>query len=66
MDRGAWWAYSSWDHKEADTTEQLHTHTHTHIFICTILHYIHIHVYMTMCIVLWYKMHFLLWIIVDF
>ena len=22
MDRGAWWAYGPWDHKELDTTEQ--------------------------------------------
>ena len=27
MDRGAWWGYSTWDHKELDTTECL-THTH--------------------------------------
>ena len=26
MDRGAWWAtYSSWGHKESDTTERLST-----------------------------------------
>ena len=25
MDRGAWWAYSPWGHKESDTTEQLST-----------------------------------------
>ena len=36
MDRKIWWAtYSSWDHKELDTNEELthtytHTHTHTH------------------------------------
>ena len=23
MDRGAWWGYSPWGHKESDTTEQL-------------------------------------------
>ena len=23
MDRGTWWATSSWGHKESDTTEQL-------------------------------------------
>ena len=47
MDRGAWQAtYSSWGHKESDTTEGLthtdthihtHTHTHTHIYIYIIL-----------------------------
>ena len=26
MDRGAWWAYSPWGHKESDTTEQLSAH----------------------------------------
>ena len=28
MDRGAWWAYSLWGHKELETTEQL-TVSHT-------------------------------------
>ena len=28
--RGAWWAYSPWGHKESETTEQL-TVSHTHI-----------------------------------
>ena len=23
MDRGAWWAYSSWGHRESDTTERM-------------------------------------------
>ena len=23
MDRGAWWGYSPWGHKESDTAEQL-------------------------------------------
>ena len=23
MDRGDWWVYSPWDHKESDTAEQL-------------------------------------------
>ena len=26
MDEGAWQAYSSWGHKESDTTERLHFH----------------------------------------
>ena len=32
MDRGAWFGYSPWGHKEWDTTEcaRIHTHTHTH------------------------------------
>ena len=30
MDRGAWFGYSPWGHKEWDTTECMHTHTHTH------------------------------------
>ena len=29
MDRGAWWGYSPWGHKELGITEGL-THTHTH------------------------------------
>ena len=30
MDRGAWRAYSPWDCKELDMTEQLSTHTQSH------------------------------------
>ena len=26
MDRGAWWVYSPWGHKELDMTERLHFH----------------------------------------
>ena len=28
MDRGAWWAYSPWGHKESEMAEQLHSLTH--------------------------------------
>ena len=27
MDRGPWWGYSPWGHKESDTTEQLNNAT---------------------------------------
>ena len=30
MERGSLVGYSSWGHKELDTTEQLSTHTHIH------------------------------------
>ena len=33
MDRGAWWGYSPWGHKESDMTE--HTHTHSHSTLCS-------------------------------
>ena len=32
MDRGAWWAVSSWGCKESDMTERLNNNTHTHRF----------------------------------
>ena len=41
MDRRVWWAtYSSWDHKELDTNEELtHTYTHTHTHTHTLTFY---------------------------
>ena len=33
MDRGAWWGYSPWGHKELDTTEPLN-HQHQDPSMC--------------------------------
>ena len=29
MDRGGWWCYSPWGHKEADVTEHIDTHVNS-------------------------------------